>query len=308
MTISRDNSTRLVEAYIIARLRRSGALASARVQRGWLKGWESTIGLTRATGRRARFALTCMGVPVEMGRGQQAFDGVSVAGLPFQVKLKPTPGAVVLGVNDAATAILDGSAAGRPYILVTVDGVVSPDAIPAGGKGEIVAPTVRGIRIYDLGPILRANPSPRTVEGRKHGEAVYFTVQRQGKYEYLRLNANLKAVAPIATFATVEGLAGWLATDGAAMVDWKRQVKVLGTAHIAGQPVTVRDDQTVTVNGKAWVAVDTDATHFLGRVIAAKGAPVPYGAERVKWLQRDLSKVGLRLVNHPKEGYTLARV
>lgn len=308
MTISRDNSTRLVEAYIIARLTHLGALASRRVERGWLKGWTPSIGLTRATGRRARFALTCLGIDVEMGRGQQCFDGVTVDGLPFQVKLKPTPGAVVLGVNEAATAIIDGASSGRPYILITADASVAPDAIPAGGKGEIVAPTVRGVKVYDLGPILRANPSPRTVEGRKHGEAVYMTVQRQGKYEYLRLNVNLRTVAPIATFATVEGLAGWLSTDGAALVDWARRVKVLGTTHIAGQPVTVRDDQTVTVNGKAWVAVDTDATHFLGRVIAAKGAPVPYGAERVKWLQRDLSKVGLRLVSHPKEGYTLARV
>lgn len=306
--MSRDNSTRLVEAFIIAFLRRSGALASPRVERGWLKGWSAALGLTRSTGRRARFALTCLGEPVEMGRGQQAFDGVTTAGLPFQVKLKRRPGAVVLGVGEAATATLAGAAAGRPYILVTADADVAPDAIPVGGKGEIIAPSIRGIKVYNLGPMLRGCPEPRTVEGRKHGEAVYFTVQRQGGYEYKRLNVNLKAAQPVATFATVEALAGWLATEGAAMVDWTRRVKVLGTAHIAGQPVTIRDDNTVTVNGKAWVAVDTDAASFLGRLIAAKGAPVPYGAERVKWLQRDLATVGLRLVNHPKEGYTLARV
>lgn len=305
--MSRDNSTRLVEAFVIASLRLAGVLASARVERGWWKAWEPSIGLTRSTGRRARYALTCMGETCEMGRGQQAFDGVTVAGLPFQVKLKPRPGAVVLGVGKAADAIMDGAAAGRPYILATIDATVAPDAIPASGKGEIVAPTVRGVKVYDLGPLLRANPEPRTVEGRKHGEAVYMTVQKQGKYEYLRLNVNLRAVAPIATFGSVEGLAGWLAGEGAALVEWKRRVRVLGTTRIAGQPITVRDDQTVTVDGKAWVAVDTNATAYLAELLRAKGRPVPYGAERAKWLKRDLRAVGLTLINW-EEGYTLARV
>lgn len=308
--MSRDNSTRLVEAYIVACLRRSGALAGPRVERGWLKGWCPSIGLTRSTGRRARFALTCMGERVEMGRGQQAFDGCTAAGLPFQVKLKRTPGAVVLGVGKAAASIIDGVAAGRPYILVTVDGVVSPDAIPASGRGEIIAPSIQSIKVYDLADTLRENGTPRTVEGRKHGETVYYTIQNQNGYKYPRLNVNLRAVQPIATFATVEGLDGWLASEGAALVQWTRRVRVLGTAHLAGQPVTIRDDNTVTVNGREWVAVDTSGAEFLARLMKAKGHPVPYCPERAKWLKRDLAKVGLRLIaaKDGGEGYTLARV
>ena len=307
MAISRDNSTRLVEAFIIASLRLGGALASRRVERGWLKAWCPTIGLTRSTGRRARFALTCLGESVEMGRGQQSFDGVTVEGLPFQVKRQERAGAVVLGVGKAATAIRDGTAAGRPYILITASGDVAPDAIPAGGKGEIIAPEIRGIRVYDLGPVLRANPTPRTVEGRGHGQAVYYTIQNQNGYKYPRLNVSLRAVQPLATFDGIEGLAEWLASEGAALVDWTRRVRVLGTAHLAGQPVTIRDDNTVTVNGREWVAVDTSGAEFLARLMKAKGHPVPYCPERAKWLRRDLATVGLTLVNW-EEGYTLARV
>ena len=272
MTISRDNSTRLVEAYIIARLRRSGALASARVQRGWLKGWESTIGLTRATGRRARFALTCMGVPVEMGRGQRARRrerrGVALSG---EVEAHAGRG-VVLGVNDAATAILDGSA--RRAALHPRDRRWRrlPGRHPGGWQGRNRRPHRPGHPNLRLGPHPPGKPQPpdgrgpearggRVLHGPASGQVRVLALEREP--EGRRPHRHLRHRRRAGRMARH----GWRGYGGleAAGEGARHRTHRRPAGHRPRRP-----DGDGQRQGR-WVAVDTDATHFLGRVIAAKG-------------------------------------
>ena len=263
--------------------------------------------LTRSTGRRAGTAWTVGGLRVEMGRGQEAFDLAARCGLLAQVK-RSSGGTVVIGVGASQEATRAATAAGRPYILVAVDADVAPDSLPAGG-GDCTPPNIKGVKVYDLGAALRGTPEPRTVAGRGHGEVVYYTIQRQAGHEYKRLNVNLRALTPIATFADLDGLAGWVNGDEAkALVTWTKRANYLASAGVDGHKVTLKDDQTIQVDGRPdqWVCIDRESTDFMAKVMATS-APVPWCAERAKWLRRELATVGLDLKNHRKEGYTLTR-
>jgi len=284
-------SKRIVENTLVATLAARGwAAGGSPLAQSWATGWAArwAVAIEASSERgEGKYNYTLLAEPFNCGRGMQVWDAASPSGLLLSIKGSANPdampGTVHVTTGKPVEGVISAARRGARIPIAFARGYVAPGSVPAGTEGAIRPAEGVQVKVFDLGPAIRACADIRVRRERGHGDTVYFGITSAG---YRVLKVNLAHLRPLTGWLDAAGLDAWASDQP---VGWSRKDR-----HAVAQKAGVRlfTNHQVRVAGRHVCTLQPEEAALLRQLLDA-----PEG-EYVRFCRVQKNKLANKLRGH----------
>ena len=271
---------------------------------GFFRAFGAEVDPLHESGRFGRCGFTVLDRHAGMGRGVPCTDLASVKGLLGQVKGTQggRPCTLTLCVGRAADAAETAARNGASLFVFLATGVVPAEPFEAcevDGRGRPVAGPVKPaenirVRVYDVGPAIRAGVLTLRKGREAHGDAAWRAVRSDG---YQALKVNLARIPARTGWLSIEELHAWA---GEQAVTWKRANASKNASDIVARMGDLLLFKTGEVRkaGRMAIMLQTAQVPLVAALMNEQGGVVNFGKRNVR-MQFSNIRTRLALLDEP---------